>query len=195
MIYQKRALIVAMLLCILTLGTLTNADAQSIVGFWDWEDGQLTVIYPNGTFVVEGETQGTWTHTGGSSYILKNQRGFIDELKLTNNGTKLKGKGHNKSNPRKTWRMTCTRVTGDPIIGFWKWADGQTTVIKPNGTFDVINEASGNWIKSQNGVYTLQNSAGFTDKLTLSKSGQILSGIGFKSSNPNKQWKMRCKRF
>ena len=91
--------------------------------------------------------------------------------------------------------LTSTTVWGWGITGIWNWADGQTTIILPNGNYVIRGETRGTYTDHGGNTYKLVTESGFTDELTLSNNGNLLTGIGYRNSRPAKTWKMKCKRM
>ena len=93
----------------------------------------------------------------------------------------------------KSEEMTSDEKVFSSVVGQWQWADRQHVIIKANGTF-LMDGRPGRWEQTGPSDYTFANADGYTAVLRLTNSGKVLTGHGYKNSNPKKKWSMKCVR-
>jgi|GEM_PF-1950980 hypothetical protein len=155
---------------------------RTIVGSWDWAAGQTIKAREDGTLIVyEGNRQinsGKWEKQSDGSFRFTYQSGgFIDTVRLSDDGESIFG----KNNRGKDLRGTRTERFSASIVGTWSWSAGQSLVVYPNGKLSVyegdrqIN--SGQWERlPDDSIRFTHAMGGFVDTVKLSPDGQRIEG-------------------
>jgi hypothetical protein len=68
----------------------TGAPAE-LAGDWQWSDGTLTAMRPNGTFVTPNDDGGTWRARGPRRFTIRWGDGRVDHVALSQDGSALLG--------------------------------------------------------------------------------------------------------
>lgn len=155
---------------------------RTIVGSWDWAAGQTIKAREDGVLIVyEGNRQinsGRWEkQSDGSFRFTYESGGFVDTIRLSDDGESIFG----KNNRGKDLRGTRTERFSASIVGSWRWMNSETIVVYPNGKISVFEgdrqTNTGKWERLPDDSIRFTHAVGgFVDTVTLSPDGQRIEG-------------------
>jgi len=163
---------------------MANTAADPILGCWHWMNNATVVIGADGTMTA-GPFTARWRLADASRHVYNfSWPEAVDSVSLSPDGSHLSG-GNQYGIP-----MTATRLSPGPeIAGAWRWYNGVTVNILPNGTFSALS-TGGRWQRVNGSAYTL-TWPGPIDTVTMSSDHRRVNGAnqyGFQISGT----KMAC---
>jgi len=75
--------------------------------------------------------------------------------------------------------------TNSPVIGQYKWFNGDIMTVNGNGTLKSARGDQGRWERGANNSYTFHWNSGWIDRLVLSPNGSRLEGNTFEPGSNN----------
>ncbi len=172
---------------------------RDLVGTWDWVDGMTLVVDGNRTFALYRtdrtiSSQGRWELLDASArrYRLTHARGnFVDTVAMSsdgwelsgtsNTGYRLQGRRRGVGTSSGVWQPG--RSARDLFPGTYDWTDGQTLVIRADGSLEVLRGSrrtnDGTWqvLDAAAGRFRLEyRQGGWVDTVTLSADGREIDG-------------------
>lgn len=172
---------------------------RSPVGTWDWVDGMTLVVEAAGTFTLYRtdrtmSSQGRWDALDGPArrYRLSHARGgYVDTVTMSDDGWELAGtsstgyrlQGRRRGVGAGTGAWQPGRGARELFPGTYDWTDGQTLVVRADGTLEVLRGSR----RTNEGRWEVEDAAagrirleyrqgGWVDTVTLSADGREIDG-------------------
>jgi hypothetical protein len=182
----------------ITYGDPPPVAGGSVLGEWEWVDGQTLVVHADHRIEVFDRAmrrinEGRWEPLEGSRRFrfTHQQGGYIDTVTLSASGNELDGSNNHGYPIHGRRKRTAAPPPPPPpppppapsITGIFGWVGGQTLVLHGNQTFQVFEGArpinDGRWelLDANARRYRFTHRlGGWVDTVTLSPDGRTLSG-------------------